>query len=164
MPFVAAADSARSVATVYTVSLLAIVPLLLAGIAALLLRRAGAQGRVLIWRSAVAALLLLFVGRVLPLHWMAWVVPSALAAPLVALGRVQVTTSLLQNAPGGMDAGGGLAMIRALLFVYASGVCVVLLPTVLASLRARRLVRRARELDGEWVALLAETCRTAGVS
>ena len=65
----------------------------LSRIAAFFLRRASAEARSLIWRSAIVALLIVFVGRQLPLHWIAWVVPSALAAPLVALGRVQVTGS-----------------------------------------------------------------------
>src|SRR6476659_4577469 len=86
------ADSAHAVATVYTASLLALVPVAFAAGIALALRRANAQGRNLAWRSAVVVLLLIVAGRQLPLHWMAWVVPSALAAPLVALGRVQVTS------------------------------------------------------------------------
>ncbi len=69
VPFLAAADSAQAVATVYTASLLATVPIVLAAAGALLLRRASAEGRVLVWRSAVVALLLVFIGRQLPLHW-----------------------------------------------------------------------------------------------
>src|ERR1700754_2923486 len=87
------ADSARAIASVYTVSLLATLPLVAAGIAALGLRKASAEVRALVWRSAVVALLVMFIGRQLPLHWIAWVVPSLLAAPLVALGRMQVGTS-----------------------------------------------------------------------
>src|SRR5690349_601271 len=89
-PMVSPADSARAVATVYTASLLALVPVAVAGAIALTLRRANAQGRALAWRSAVMVLLLIFVGRQFPLHWIAWIVPATLAAPLVALGRVQV--------------------------------------------------------------------------
>ena len=86
------ADSARAVATVYTVSLLATCRSLIVAHRRLLVCGAPAprRGR---WSGGrrSSRCLIVFVGRQLPLHWMAWVVPSALAAPLVALGRVQVT-------------------------------------------------------------------------
>ena len=41
-------------------------------------RRSSAEARALVWRSAIVALLVVFVGRQMPLHWMAWVVPSLL--------------------------------------------------------------------------------------
>src|SRR6185369_5818750 len=84
------ADSARAIASVYTVSLLATLPLGAAAVSAVVLRGASAEVRALVWRSAVVTLLVMFIGRQLPLHWMAWVVPSLLAAPLVALGRMQM--------------------------------------------------------------------------
>ncbi|MFI5230096.1 MAG: hypothetical protein ACHQWU_13565, partial [Gemmatimonadales bacterium] len=62
----AQADSAQAVAGVYSVSLLVTLPIILAAGAALALRRSSAEARVLVWRSAIAALLLGFVGRVLP--------------------------------------------------------------------------------------------------
>lgn len=158
IPFVAAADSARAVASVYTASLLVMVPACVAALAAFLLRGATAEARVLVWRSAIAALLLVFVGRQLPLHWIAWVVPSALASPLVALGRVQV-----MSAPG-MTADDGL-LVRVLLFAYLAGVAAVLLSTLAAWLRMRRHANRARVLRDEgWVVALAEAKRVAGVS
>jgi beta-lactamase regulating signal transducer with metallopeptidase domain len=163
MPFSAAADSARAVATMYTVSLLALVPLGLAAIAALLLRRASAEGRVLVWRCAIVALLLLFVGRMLPLHWMAWVVPSTLAAPLVALGRVQVTESIVHG-PAAATGLATLALVRAALVVYAAGIALVLLPTIVASIRARRTARHARPLAGEWLALLDDARARLGIA
>src|SRR5436190_20545267 len=94
------ADSARAVSTVYTASLLAVLPIALAVIAAVSLRRRSAEGRALVWRSAIVALLLLFVGRQLSFHWMDWALPSTLAAPLIALGRVQVTSTMVQSALG----------------------------------------------------------------
>jgi len=97
------ADSARAVASVYTVSLLATVPLALAALGVLLLRRSTAEARVLVLRAAIAALLLVFIGRQLPLQWVAWVVPSALAAPLIALGRVQVTSASMASLNGSSD-------------------------------------------------------------
>src|ERR1700753_79033 len=98
--FVTAADSARAVASVYTVSLLALVPMLLALAAALMLRRASAEGRVLVWRSCIAVLLLIFLGSIVPAHKTAWIVPSALATPLVALGRVQMSTGAARGIAG----------------------------------------------------------------
>src|SRR4051812_13407136 len=117
--FVTPADSAQAVATVYTASLLVIVPVLIAVIAGFLLRRASATARVLVWRSTLVALLLILIGRQLPLHWVAWVVPSALASPLVALGRLQVT-----SAPG--VAGGSDLVVRAFFIVYLAGVSLIL--------------------------------------
>src|SRR5437868_5207575 len=94
------ADSARAVSAVYTASLLAILPIVLAVVAALVLRRRSAEARALMWRSAIVALLLLFVGRQLSFHWMDWALPSTLAAPLIALGRVQVTSATVQSVLG----------------------------------------------------------------
>src|SRR5688500_13919203 len=84
------ADSARAVSQVYTVSMLATVPLVVAGAASLALRRAPAGMRSLLWRSAVLALLVVYLGRLLPAQWVAWVVPASLAPPLVVLGRLQL--------------------------------------------------------------------------
>ena len=156
------ADSARAVATVYTVSLLATVPLVIVAVLAFMLRRSSAEGRSLAWRSAVVALLVVFIGRQLPLHWMAWVVPSALAAPLVALGRVQVTGAsgvTLQNA----HASG--TFVDALLVVYMIGVALVLVPTVVATLLVSLRLRRAMLVRGErWDDALDGARRTTGVS
>src|SRR5579885_916896 len=149
MPFMTAADSARGVAAVYTVSLLAFVPMLFAGVALLALRNGDAQARVLVWRSAIAALLLVFVGRMLPLHWMAWVMPSALAAPLVELGRVQITSASRIDATTTR-----FGLIDALFAIYACGVVVVLSRTLIATIRTHRLATNAGVLDNEWLALL----------
>ena len=140
LSMLAPADSARVVAAVYTASLLVALPLVLAAAGALLLRRASAAARVLVWRSATAALLLVFAGRQLPLHWMAWVVPAALATPLVALGRVEV------SAAPGVAAGSG-SVVTLVLAGYITGAALVLLPTLLASVRMRRLLRRARDVE-----------------
>src|SRR5690349_22223611 len=139
------ADSARAVATVYTVSLLATVPLVIVAILAFVLRRSSAAGRTLAWRSAIVALLVVFVGRQLPLHWIAWVVPSALAAPLVALGRVQVTGGsgiVLQNAHEGSS------LVDALLVVYVAGVALVLVQTIGAMIVASLRLRQATRVRG----------------
>ncbi len=162
------ADSARAVATVYAVSLLATVPLVLAALAAFAVRSAGAEARALVWRSAIVALLVVFVGRLLPTHLAAWVVPSALAAPLVALGRVQVTAEslgVLRSLASTHDLSGvewpAMVLVRALLGVYLAGVAVVLAPTVLSLRRLHRLAAGARPLDDAWP--LADVCRALGV-
>ena len=87
---VSAADSARAAASVYTASLLATAPIVAAAIGALAMRRAAAEGRVLVWRVAVVVLLVALAGRLLPLRLAGWSVPSIVAAPLVALGRIRV--------------------------------------------------------------------------
>lgn len=166
------ADAARGVETVYTVALLATLPLVAAGVAAFFLRGASAAARVLVWRSAVVALALVFVGRQLPLHWIAWVVPSALAAPLIALGRVQVTAAsisplhaLVASPDSAEVASYAVALVRVLFVTYVVGIVMVLLPTFVASVRVRRYTRNARSLNDEsWGAELADVCRMLGIS
>jgi len=147
-PVFTPADSARAVATVYTASLLALVPVALAAGIALALRRTNAQGRNLAWRSAVVVLLLIVAGRQLPLHWMAWVVPSTLAAPLVALGRVQVMS--VNTAIEAGEAAAWTSVAAMILLVYAAGILVVGASTVVGLWRARRILRRAWPADADW--------------
>ena len=169
--FMTAADSARAVGQVYTISLLATVPLVIAAAAAVLLRRANADARSLVWRCAILALLIVFVGRQLPVHWIAWVVPSTLAAPLVALGRVQVAgggaaTGSVVSGDGSIPTLGiGDAVVaQALLVFYLGGAVLVLMPTVNALIVTRRRLRRARPLvDDTWSRLLEDAKRTVGV-
>lgn len=155
MPFAAAADSARAVATVYTISLLALVPMAVAALAAIQLRHASAQGRVLVWRCALSTLFLVFVGRLLPLHWIAWVVPSSLATPLVVLGRVQLAASALRGPPVAGPGSSGSIVVSALLGVYVLGVVIVLVSTVAASVRARHIARHSLAPNREWQVALA---------
>jgi bla regulator protein BlaR1 len=168
--FAMQADAARAVETVYTFALLATLPLVAAGVAAFCLRGASAGARVLVWRSAVVALALVFVGRQLPLHWIAWVVPSALAAPLVALGRVQVTASIaplhsLAVTPDGAGvASDAVALVRVLFALYLAGIVAVLVPTLVASIRVREYIRNARRLtDDAWVTEVRDVCRMLGI-
>jgi beta-lactamase regulating signal transducer with metallopeptidase domain len=164
--FIAAADSARAVAAVYTVSLLATLPVVIAAIVAFALRQTGPEARTLVWRSCIIALLAVYVGRQLPLHWMAWVVPSTLAAPLVALGRVQVTAGALRV--GASDTFGrtlsGPSVVQALLMIYFVGVAISLGWTIAASFAMRLVGRRARALTGaRWTQVLAESQRAVGL-
>ncbi|HXT18760.1 MAG TPA: M56 family metallopeptidase [Gemmatimonadaceae bacterium] len=163
MPFVAAADSARAASTMYTVSLLATVPMVLAAGAALALRRASAEGRVLVWRCAIVALLLVFVGRALPQHWMASVMSSTLAAPLIALGRAQMAAMPATQASTNGGAA-NVAIVELVLAAYAIGVMLVLLPTIVALWRARELARRGRIADGEWQRILDDARATLGIT
>lgn len=161
------ADSARAVSTVYTASLLAVLPIALAVVAAFALRRRSAEGRALVWRSAIVALLLVYVGRQLAFHWMDWVLPSTLASPLIALGRVQVTSATVQLVLGDSSQTGlGLvSVVRVVFAVYVIGVFAVLLPTAIASLRIRRLIERAHLIDDhDWSTPLAGAQRALGMS
>jgi beta-lactamase regulating signal transducer with metallopeptidase domain len=151
-----AADSARAAASVYTASLLATGPIVAGIVGAVILRRASAEGRVLLWRVAVVMVLIAFVGRLLPLRLTGWSVPSLVAAPLVALGRIRVSDLA---AAGGRDSLTASARwIQAAFVVYAIGVVATLAPTLVATLRARRLLSRARRVDRDpmWASDLAE--------
>lgn len=170
--FMTPADSARAVGQVYTISLLATVPLVVAAAAATLLRRANADARSLVWRCAILALLIVFIGRQLPVHWIAWVVPSTLAAPLVALGRVQVAgggaaAAAVVSGDGSIPTLGiGDAIVAQALFIlYLGGAALVLMPTVNALIVTRRRLRRAHPLiDDTWSRLLDDAKRTVGVA
>ena len=168
--FMTAADSARAVGQVYTISLLATVPLIVAAVAAGLLRRANAGARSLVWRCATVALLVVFIGRLIPVHWIAWVIPSTLAAPLVALGRVQVAgggaAAAVVSGDGSMPTLGiGDAVVAQALFIlYLAGAALVLLPTISALLVTRRRLRTAHCLrDNAWLRLLEGAKQTVGV-
>src|SRR5688500_13987183 len=88
--FFTSADSARAVADVYSVSLIATLPVLAALVAYLCLRHSNAGTRAIIWRCALGGLLVIYAGRFVPWQWMAWVLPDLLARPLVSLGTIQL--------------------------------------------------------------------------
>ncbi len=144
-----AADSARAAASVYTASLLATAPIVAAAIGAFAMRRAAAEGRVLVWRVAVVMLLVALAGRLLPLRLAGWSVPSIVAEPLVALGRIRVADLAPHVAGTHNSVPAGSRWIQIAFAMYVAGVVVALLPTALASIRARRMVRRARALDAD---------------
>ncbi len=157
MPFIAPADSAQAVATVYTASLLITLPIVLAAFVAFVLRHASAQGRVLVWRSAIVALLVVFVGRQLPQHWVAWIVPDTLATPLIVLGRVQVTS--------GADGGDGRALVSGFYFAYLLGASLVIARLVIASFRMWQVARRARPLvNRDWRRALDDARSALGIA
>lgn len=167
-PVISGVSGARAIAGVYSVALLATLPIGIAALTGWSLRRASAEGRRLVWRSAIASLLVVWVGRQLPLHWMAWVMPSALAEPLVALGRVQVAGAALHSGTGVADVGSallGIAIVRVLLVVYVGGVALTLAVTLGAWLRLHRIARRAMPIDRDpsWSESIGESGRAVGL-
>jgi beta-lactamase regulating signal transducer with metallopeptidase domain len=161
----APADSARAVAAVYTLSVLATLPLILAVVATAALRRASAESRLLVWRSSVLVLMLAFVGR-FAAPSLTWVVPSPLAAPLIALGRVQITAAPLRSFVGA-EAGLSIAsraggLVDAIFVVYLGGVIVVLWSTIVASARLRRIAGNAG-VAGDDACMLADVRRALGI-
>jgi beta-lactamase regulating signal transducer with metallopeptidase domain len=162
---VSPADSARAVAAVYTASLLATAPIVAAVIGAIALRRASADGRVLVWRAAAVVLLLALVGRALPMRWDGWSVPPFAAAPLIALGRVQVS-DLAMRASGSVESvSSGPQWVQIAFVAYALGAIAALLPTILASLRVRGILRRARRVDRDasWLSALDDARAALGI-
>jgi beta-lactamase regulating signal transducer with metallopeptidase domain len=137
------AHSARIVTAVYATALVATLPVLAAALSAWLARRATADARAMVWRAAIVALLVVIAGRGLPMHWMAWVVPSFFAGPLVALGRVQVTADSAHSVGVARDSlttgAGTIAFV--LLIVYIGGLAFVVLQTVVAWYRLQRRVK-----------------------
>ncbi|MEO7082827.1 MAG: M56 family metallopeptidase [Gemmatimonadaceae bacterium] len=166
-------DVAALAESVYTAALLASLLVAVAVMASSMLRRAGAsaEARSLLWRSTVVSMLAVFIGRQHPLHWIAVVVPSALAAPIVALGRARM---IISGAPipgaavsGDLTASAtsAIAAVRALVVVYLAGVVVVLVPTIVFSIRARRRLTSARLVtDDRWMSILEGTRGTLGVA
>jgi beta-lactamase regulating signal transducer with metallopeptidase domain len=158
------ADSARAVAQVYSVSILATIPLAIAGGAALVLHRAAAGTRALVWRCAALALVIVYLGHSLSVQPTSWTVPGILAAPLVALGRVEVSgTSAVSWMSGGPEHGMVL-FVWMLLLVYVIGVGVGLVSLARDWLVAYRLVARATEpSSARWLALLDDARATLGI-
>jgi beta-lactamase regulating signal transducer with metallopeptidase domain len=141
-------NSARIVAQLYVIALVATVPLALAGLAWLGLRQAPAGTRALVWRSAIAALLIVYIGHWLPTQLMAGVVPAALASPLVSLGRLQVATAETAT------------FARVLMLIYLAGVALVLIPLVRACIVATNVASRARPIeDRAWLSLVDDARR-----
>jgi len=164
----APADSARAVGEVYGISLLATIPMVGAAVALFALRRAGGGARATVCRAAVIALLAMYVGRFLPVHWMVWIVPEGLAAPLVALGRLQLIGASAGGAtvfPVGATTGAwGAGGVGAILALYWCGVATMLLRLMRGRWRLGRLRATARALDSRrWRTLLDAAGRAAGL-
>lgn len=162
--FFTPADSARAVADAYSVSLIATLPVLAALVVFLCLRQSNAGTRAIVWRCALAGLLAIDAGRLMPWHWMAWVLPELLARPLVSLGTIHLDT------PPGLAGAGEPAQqlsgaIRALVFLYWAGVVFILLRMSIARGRLHIAARRARRLTGSgWRTQIREAGDAVGVS
>ncbi|MCC6316809.1 MAG: M56 family metallopeptidase [Gemmatimonadaceae bacterium] len=152
------ADSARAVGEVYGVSLLATVPIVLAIGVMLAMRGASAGARVLLWRAAIVAVLVTALGRLVPFHWMAWVVPEGLASPLIALGTAQLAV----GTSGVRD--GASWLVPGLAALYVCGVVAVLTPLVVSRVRLVRLLARAASLrDAGWQQPFGAALAASGV-
>ena len=159
VPMLTPADSARAAGAVYTVSLLALLPIAVAAASAFALRRARAEGRVLLWRAAIVVLLSMMIARPFLSQPVAWVVPATLATPLVALGRVQMMTALLPSGPDQVAGAGSASAIQILFALYLGGVILVLLPTAVVIARMRRIVARAHAADASSLRCLEDARR-----
>jgi len=161
------ADSARAVASVYAATLLATLPLVIAAIAAFALRHARAEARALVWRCVVVALAMIVIGRESPMHAVAWALPATLATPLVALGRVQVASTLaVSHAARSAESVGAAGLtVRALTIVYVAGFIAVLVPMLVAWIAVRGQARRAHVIaDERWEATLADARRALSIT
>ncbi|MFN8582567.1 MAG: M56 family metallopeptidase [Gemmatimonadaceae bacterium] len=149
------ADSARAVAHVYSVSLLVSIPLVLALAAGLLARHLSAGARALVWKGTIGAIALILLERLLPVAWLSWSVPYGLAAPLIALGRLQLA-GLPSGVPGGsVDA----VWATTVWVVYVSGVALCLIPVLHATWTTQRTTRRAARLQDQRVAAQLRAAR-----
>jgi beta-lactamase regulating signal transducer with metallopeptidase domain len=161
--FFASADSARAIGDVYSVSLVATLPVLVAVVAFLCLRQSNAGTRAVVWRCALLGLLVIYAGRFVPWQWMAWVLPELLARPLVALGTVQL------EVPPGLAGSSepepsNSGVIRGLWWLYWSGVALVMLRTLVARVRLVVVRRRAMKLSTPlWRARLREAGDATGI-
>ena len=159
--FLSPADSARVVGDIYSVSLVATLPVLVALIAFLCLRQSNAGTRAVVWRCALGGLLVICAGRFVPWQWMAWVLPELLARPLVALGTLQ-----LELPPGlaGAEEPRTSGAIHVCFVLYWTGVAFILLRTLVARGRLAFVRRDARALTGRlWQARIREAASAVGV-
>ncbi len=150
LPLLTDADSARAAADVYSVSLVATLPVLAALVAFLCLRQSNAGTRAIVWRCALGGLLIIYAGRFVPWQWVAWVLPELLARPLVSLGTIQL------DAPPGLSGAAEPAdrvsgLFRGLIGLYWAGVAFIVLRTFIARGRLVFAARRAMPL--KWTAL-----------
>jgi beta-lactamase regulating signal transducer with metallopeptidase domain len=158
------ADSARIVADVYSVSLIATLLLAVVAVASYRLRDSNAGTRAIVWRCSVVGLLAVGAGRFVPWQWMAWILPEPLARPLVSLGTIDLDAS-----PDVVASGDAAAQVSAvfpvLIVLYCAGVALILLRTVIARGRLATTRRRAATLtDQRWRRRLDEAGEAMGVS
>jgi beta-lactamase regulating signal transducer with metallopeptidase domain len=142
-----AADSARVIAEAYTVSLIAFLPLLVAGASVIVLSRRSAFVQATIWRCAVVATAALCLARLLPHREVLWMLPDGLAAPLVSLERAAMTGADPQLPS---QAGELLAIVprqswpQSLVALYLAGLVLAAVRLQRGKRAVRRLVQSAR--------------------
>jgi beta-lactamase regulating signal transducer with metallopeptidase domain len=133
-----------------------------------LARRTPAGTRALIWRSATIAVPVVCVGNLLQLHSLTAAVPGALAAPLIALGQLQlaetdgaVVEGALRSARGAVSM---TALVWALVTVWLGG-AIGIACWFAAGWRSVRVVRAgARHVsDLRWMQSLEEARIVLGV-
>jgi beta-lactamase regulating signal transducer with metallopeptidase domain len=162
--FFTPADSARAVTDAYSVSLVATLPVLVALVAFLCLRQSNAGTRTIVWRCALAGLLAIYAGRLVPWQWMAWVLPELLVRPLVSLGTIHLDTPPGLAGPGERPQQVSGA-IRGLIVLYWAGVVFILLRTFVARGRLHLAARRALQLTGSrWQTRMREAGDAVGVT
>ena len=160
----APADSARIVADVYSVSLIATLLLAVAAVSLYWLRDSNAGTRAILWRCTLVGLLAVSAGRFLPWQWMAWVLPEALARPLVSLGTIDLDAS--PGVTGSTEVAAQVSAVYPVLIVlYFTVVFLILLRTAIARGRLALLQRRAVKLtEPRWQRRLQEAGRAVDVS
>src|SRR4051812_20250014 len=154
----AVADSARVVEHVYAVSLSTLAPVGIAGVATVALRRSQAASRATILRAAIVALAIVYVGGLFPFHRIAWIVPSGLADPLIALGQMPMGAPLAKLIPH-QPGGGEVLLVRWLFAMYVVGAAVVLLPFVMGWIRRASRMRRATVVTGARIQAVFDDAR-----
>lgn len=140
---------------VYGAALMATLPLLVALGASRGIRRLDAAAQARLWQAGVVVMLAAAFGRLLPGHWLAWVLPETLAAPLVAFGR----------APLQLEVGYGRSDVWAswVAAVYLVGVGGVLLQVVGGRWRLARVARGAVAVPTQWMSELERARVVCGV-
>lgn len=162
MPVFTPADSARTIGDVYSISLVATVPIFVAATVLLVWRHSNAGSRAVLWRCAFIAVLAVYGGRFMPWHWMAWILPEPLTRPLVALGSLQLVATAEQGP--GHSAPEVSGTITWVLVLYWSVVAVILLRTAIARIRLELVSARSRTLTGaRWRAHMREAGVAIGV-
>ncbi|MEO7964773.1 MAG: M56 family metallopeptidase [Gemmatimonadaceae bacterium] len=164
-----AAIGARLASQLYTLAITSTIPMIVAVAIAALVRQTPAGTRALVWRSVALAIPVVCAGNVLSLHAVTAVVPDALAAPLVALGRLQlsdatgIVSSRLADGNHLVPATGAniVWLLLSLWLVGALGVAC----WMAAGWHAMRVaLTGSATLDGDWSRAAHEATEALGVS
>lgn len=162
-----AAWCARLLATIYTVTLTSTVPMLAGAVVWICSRRSSYGSQALVWRSATVAVALVCLGNLFALHTVTAVVPPSLAAPLVALGKLQLADSIAGGLRSGAEVAPdllGTRLVVALVVVWGAGVLGVTVWSWRGWVEIRAIVRSATPLHApEWECALTEAQSSLGL-